>query len=178
METLLPKAYGPETDWETNKEYLPGAHFVAKAYLANESQEEKEAWKKFFLNAGVKKNPDNGVEDFGVNYAKAMLRLGPAKTVEKRDFGYDLEAVAGDGTISRVEVKGQSVDAEIELTGNETDAADAHKADYYVCVVSGVPENPEIFLVRDPGQPGVGKKNKLTIPISVWKSRRYFTIST
>lgn len=173
-ETLLPKVFAPEADWETNREYLPGAHFVAKSYLTSEIQEDRSAWQDFFLKVGVKGNPDNGVEDFGVNYAKAKLRLGEITQVEKRNFGYDLEATVKDGTVNRVEVKGQGVDAEIELTGNETDAADTHRSNYYVCIVSGIPESPEIYLVKDPSEPGVGKKNKLTIPISVWKSYRYF----
>jgi hypothetical protein len=174
QEVLLPKVYSPKTDWETNRKYLSGPHFISHEYLKEDTTEERDSWRDFLHKAGVKQEPDNGVEDFAINYAKENLRLGELHQVEKRDFGYDLESSPDGGIINRVEAKGQSTDAEVELTGNETLAADAHRSSYYVCIVSGIPENPEVFLIRDPSEPGIGKKDKLTISISKWKSHRYF----
>ncbi len=69
-----------------------------------------------------------------------------------------------------IEVKGQTVDRDVELTENETGAADIHKDKFYLCVVSSIPENPSIHMVKDPAR--VGKKDKLTIPIEVWKKAK------
>lgn len=63
-----------------------------------------------------------------------------------------------------------SVDQDVELTGNEADAADTYKSSFYLCVVASIPNSPTIHLVNNPAQPGIGKKDKLTIPMDVWKA--------
>jgi hypothetical protein len=120
------------------------------------------------------------VEEFAMKYAQQELTVKCKKVtpVNKANYGYDLEAVlitprkthhAG----MRIEVKGQTSDNDVELTPDETIAADKHKGNYYVCIVSSIPENPVMLMVRNPAAPGVGEKNKLTIPIKVWKGARW-----
>jgi len=89
--------------------------------------------------------------------------------VEKLNYGFDIQAETSDGAPIQVEVKGVSGEQDVELTGNEADAADTYKSSFYLCVVSSIPNSPTIHLVNNPAQPGVGKKDKLTIPAEVWK---------
>ena len=85
-----------------------------------------------------------------------------------------MEAETKSGEKIHVEVKGQSHDQDVELKGNELDAADAHKDSFYLCVVSAIPENPTMYMVKNPAAPGVGKKDKLTIPANIWKASKWY----
>ncbi|GAG01571.1 unnamed protein product, partial [marine sediment metagenome] len=127
---------------------------------------------EFFKCGGVKSGPDNGVEEFAMNYAREKLRdqCQNIVPVDKRNFGYDLDAEDRAGNKMHIEVKGLSSERDVELTGNETNAADKHKDNFYLCVVSGIPETPVRYMVRNPAAPGIGKKDKLTIPVNVWKT--------
>jgi len=69
-----------------------------------------------------------------------------------------------------IEVKGQSSERDVELTDNETEAADKHKDAFYLCVVSSIPNDPAMHMVKNPAAPGVGKKDKLTILVDIWKA--------
>jgi len=171
-ETLLPTEYGPTPNWEPNQKYVGGLNFVSPKYIHDHSPAQLAMWRDFFRKGGVKETPDAGVEEFAVLYV--IDRLNPAcKTVtrvEKRKVGYDIEAETNAGKIMRIEVKGQSSETAVELAGNETLAADAHKDGLYLFVVCPIPESPDIFVVQDPA--AVGNKDKLTIPVSIWKPRK------
>jgi hypothetical protein len=130
-------------------------------------------WREFMHAAGVRTEPENGVEVFAMNYAKEKLaaKFKNIIEVDKLNHGYDLEA---DGAISekiQIEVKGQSADSDVELTSNEAKAAKKHGRTFYLCVVSSIPEAPVIHLVADPDN--VGEKEKLTIRVNDWKSGRW-----
>ena len=175
-ETLLPKEYNPEQEWETHQQYVPGITFVSKDYLSGTTAiEELKRWREFLEAGGVKKNPDNGVEVFAENYAMDKLQSNYVNVtkVDKLNFGYDIRAETKNGEEVCFEVKGQSQDHDVELTGNELDSADIHKDFFYLCVISSVPESPSIYLVNNPSAPGVGKKDKLTIPLNVWKAAKW-----
>ncbi len=170
-EMLFPKEFHPEQDWETHQKYVPGLNFVNPAYLAGATNEDQfRAWRQFLKAGGVKENPDNGVEDFAMNYALEKLKGECRKVtpVEKLNYGYDVEAEATNGQLMRVEVKGKTKDEDIELDRNETRAADANKDSFYLCVVSSIPENPRSYMVKDPVT--VGKKDKVLISADIWKT--------
>jgi hypothetical protein len=173
-ETLLSKEFHPEQDWETHQQYVLGISFVSSDYLVGTTDiDQLKRWRQFFERGGVKKSPDNGVEVFAEHYA--MEKLGATCIsiipVDKLNFGYDLEADAETGEKMRVEVKGQSHDQDVELKGNELDAADTHKDSFYLCVVSSIPENPKVHMVKNPAAQGI--KDKVTIPIDIWKTSLY-----
>jgi hypothetical protein len=67
-----------------------------------------------------------------------------------------------------IEVKGQACEVDVELTGNETQAADNYRASFSLCVICSVPNSLTIHLVQNPAL--VGKNHKLTIPKSEWKA--------
>lgn len=170
-EALFPKEFHPEKDWETHQKYVPGLNFVSPAYLAGTTSEEQfRAWRQFLRAGGVKETPDNGVENFAMNYAFEKLKseCSQVTPVDKLNYGYDIEAVAKNGQLMRVEVKGKTKDEDIELDRNETRAADANKDSFYLCVVSSIPENPKGHMVKDPI--AVGTKDTVVIPADIWKT--------
>jgi hypothetical protein len=94
---------------------------------------------------------EDGVELFAVNFAK--LKLSPSwdvRSVESHKLGYDL---VGTNRQTQeeiyIEVKGRKNEADIELTGNETQAANQWRDAYYLCVVANIPWAPAIYLVRE-----------------------------
>lgn len=104
-----------------------------------------------------------------MNYAEEKLKAcyKNVTPVDKRNFGYDIEAEIQTGKKMHIEVKGQSSEKDVELTDNETEAADKYKDTFYLCVVSSIPKNPAMYMVQDPSR--VGKKDKLTISVDIWK---------
>ena len=169
-EVLFPKELKPEQDWETHKQYVSGISFISQRYVEGITNDDQlKAWREFFKAGGVKDAPDNGVEEFAMNYAEEKLKAcyGNVTRVDKRNFGYDIEAETQTGKKIHIEVKGQSSEKDVELTDNETGAADKYKDRFYLCVVSSIPKSPVMYMVQDPSR--VGKKDKLTIPVDIWK---------
>lgn len=172
-EVLLSSDFRPIRNWETHQAFVPGLSFIDNSYLTTDpTDDDLKAWRDFFKAAGIKENPDNGVEQFAINFAldKLKRKYHNVQLVEKLNYGFDILAETPDGDSIRVEVKGLSDERDVELTGNEADAADTHKSSFYLCVVASIPNLPTIHLVNNPAQPGVGKKDKLTIPVDVWKA--------
>ncbi|MBI3193074.1 MAG: DUF3883 domain-containing protein [Ignavibacteriae bacterium] len=172
-EVLLASKFKPLRNWETHQDFVPGLSFIDSVYLPPDSSDDDlKTWREFFKAAGVKENPDNGVEQFAINFALDKLKSKYKKTqlVEKLNYGFDIQAETPDGKAIQVEVKGVSIEQDVELTGNEADAADTYKSSFYLCVVASIPNSPTIHLVNNPAQPGIGKKDKLTIPVDVWKT--------
>jgi len=162
----------PLRNWETHQAFIPGLSFIDDTYLSSDcTDDDLRMWRDFFKAAGIRDNPDSGVEQFAINFAleKLKSKYKNVQLVEKLNYGFDIQAETSDGTQIQVEVKGVSDEKDVELTGNEADAADKYKKSFYLCVVSLIPNSPTIHLVNDPAQPGVGKKDKLTIPVDVWK---------
>lgn len=170
-EVFFPKEFKPERDWETRQQYVSGLNFLSVDYLTGVTNDDQlRAWRQFLKNGGIKDDPDNGVEEFAMNYAIEKLKAAyrNVKPVDKRNFGYDIEAETHSGETMRIEVKGLSHDRDVELDRNETETADKYRNSFYLCVVSEIPENPNIYLVKDPA--AVGKKERVTIPTSIWKA--------
>ena len=169
-ELFLSSEFRPLRNWEIHQAYVPGLSFIDGTYLTAEpSDDELKSWRDFFKAGGVKENPDNGVEQFAVNFVldKLKSRYKNIQLVEKLNYGFDIQAKTSDGVTIQVEVKGVSSEQDVELTGNEADAADTYRSSFYLCVVASIPNSPAIYLVNDPSS--VGKKDKLTIPVVVWK---------
>ncbi|MBI4662203.1 MAG: DUF3883 domain-containing protein [Verrucomicrobia bacterium] len=170
-QVYFPTEFRPAQNWEIFQRYVSGLDFLAPGYLRDcKSDEDFKALREFLKRLGVKEAPDNGVEEFAMNFAcdrlQAMFRN--IQQVEKRNFGYDLEAADQARQKVHIEVKGLSSDADVELTGNEANAADTHRDAFFLCVVSGIPNLPVIRLVQNPAS--VGKKDKLTIREEDWKA--------
>lgn len=177
-ETLLASEFNPESNWEPNQQFVGGLNFVSTDYLDDGDTSQLQEWRQFFKRGGVKEKPEGGVEEFAINFVYEYLNSTYAKveSVERRKVGYDMEAEAHDGKVMRIEVKGLSADGPVELSGNEPDAAHRHKDSFYLFVVSGIPENPAMYMVRNPA--AEGKMDILTIPVSVWKAGRITTTSS
>ncbi len=168
-EVFLSSEFKPPRNWETHQAFVPGLSFIDNAYLnADPSDDDLKSWREFFGATGTRENPDNGVEQFAINFTldKLKTKFSNMQPVEKLNYGFDMQAEAPDGTTVQVEVKGVSVERDVELTGNEADAADKYKSSFYLCVVASIPNSPTIHLVKNPAS--VGKKDKLTIPVEVW----------
>ncbi|MBI2497792.1 MAG: DUF3883 domain-containing protein, partial [Opitutae bacterium] len=170
-EVYFSAEFKPAADWETHQRYLPGADFLNADYVSD--CVDPSGWREFFRATGVREAPDNGVEDFAMKFAEDKLRsrFKNIRTVEKRNFGYDMEAEEAEGQRAHLEVKGLTAEGPVELTGNEAEAARVHGQSYYLCVVSGIPKDPALHLVRDPDR--VGVKDKLTIRAADWKRERF-----
>jgi len=169
-EVFLSSDFKPFMNWETHQAFVPGLNFIDNTYLpADPTDDDLKTWRDFFKAAGIKENPDNGVEQFGINFALENLKnkYRDVQLVEKLNYGFDIQARTRDGTSIQVEVKGLSEDRDVELTDNETGAADKYKSSFYLCVVASIPNSPTIHMVNNPAC--VGKKDKLTIPVKVWK---------
>jgi len=175
-EVFFSKEFKPEQDWELHRQYVPGISFISQRYVEGiMSDEQLRAWREFFKAGGVKDAPVNGVEVFAENYAEEKLKekgYTSVVHVDKMKFGYDLQAKTQSGEEIYIEVKGQSHAQDVELTGNEVVAADSHKDLFYLCVVSDIPKPLAMHMVKNPAAPGVGKKDKLTIPINIWKATK------
>jgi hypothetical protein len=173
-EVYFPTEFRPSPNWEVNKTYIKGLDFLSPDYIAGcKEDSEIESWRDFMHAAGVRNDPDNGVEVFAMNYAKDKLasKFSNFVEVDKLNHGYDAEAQGETGNHIQIEVKGQSKDADVELTDNETRAAEKHGDTFYLCVVSSIPESPAIHLVRNPDK--VGEKEKLKIRVQTWKAGRW-----
>ncbi len=171
-EVFLSSEFRPLRNWETHQAFVPGLSFIDGTYLpADYTDDDLKMWRDFFKAAGIRENPDNGVEQFAINFVLEKLKgkYQNVQLVEKLNYGFDIQAETRDGDPIQVEVKGLSDERDVELTGNEADAADTYKSSFYLCVVASIPNSPTIHLVNNPGQPGIGKKDKLTIPAEVWK---------
>jgi hypothetical protein len=172
-EVYFSKEFKPTQNWEINSIYVKGLDFLISDYVSGCSDDsDLRVWRDFLRAAGVNYEPDNGVEVFGMNYAKQKLAavFNNVIEVDKLNHGYDLEGRDQSGQPVQIEVKGQTSDADVELTGNEATAARIHGATFYLCVVGSIPESPVIYLVKDPNK--VGEKAKLTVRLADWKSGR------
>ena len=170
-EVLYSSEFKPVKNWETYQSYVPGLNFIDKDYLKIDSNaDELRSWREFFKAAGVREEPDNGVELFAINFVMEKLKDAKFKNielVERQNYGFDIQADDPEGSQFRFEVKGMKEDQDVELTGNEAKAADKYTDNYYLYVVTSIPNSPDIFIVKNPAK--VGTKDKLTIPVNVWK---------
>jgi len=179
-EVFFSKEYSPEQNWEKNKRYIPGIEFLSIDYIQSlHNIEEINAWRRFFAKVGVKeRGSKNHVDEFGINFVKERLRselisgrLGyyfvDFDDVQKQNLGYDLIGMTSTGERKYLEIKSRISAGDIELTPHETGQAERYGNDYLLCIIDGIPENPELYIVPNPIKHG--KKDKVTIPTNIWK---------
>ena len=170
-EVVFSNQFHVPENWDTTPSYVAGLNFLSPKYVAEASDAEIDQWRGFFEAVGVRSRPESGIEEFAVSFAKAELhQFRELRTVESKNYGYDLTGEDSTGTDIYIEVKGQSRSSDILLTPNETTAAEQYKENFYLCVVDGIPNAPLLYLVCDPRS--VGRSDTLTIPTTVWKTRR------
>jgi hypothetical protein len=173
-ETLFPREFRPNRDWETNQIYVPGLSFVSPSYLDGTTDATViENWRQFLRAGGVKDDPDNGVEVFAMNYAKEKLLASYSSVtpVEKLNLGFDFKVANPPNSETCVEVKGSAKEQDVELTPAETETADKYGDSYQVCIVYQVPENPGMYSITNPCKVIKAKKivEPIRMPASLWK---------
>lgn len=173
-QTFLGAGYSPSENWEKNAKYCPQMDFVSTQYLSGVPQAEVPAWKEFFQRVGVKEQADNPyVATFAMLFVEGKMASELVDFIPKdrQKQGYDREATRStDGSTVYIEIKGQKKHGPVELDGNEPKAAtDAKKKNqpFWLCIVPGIPENPELWVIEDPIS--IGAYNVVTIDVSNWK---------
>jgi hypothetical protein len=174
-EALFPSEFKPNRDWEKNQKYVPGLSFISPTYLSGTVDPTEIArWQQFFRSGGVKDDPDNGVEVFAMNYTSENLKTAYSSVtpVDKLNLGYDFNVSNPPGEELYVEVKGLTKEQDVELTSAETETADKSGDSYQVYIVYQIPENPAIYVVKNPCK--VISVTKIVLPIklpaNLWKS--------
>lgn len=179
-EVFLSTEYSPAQNWEKNRKYLPGAEFLSISYVENiQKPENINEWRSFFTMVEVKERGSKShVETFGIEFSKEMLssevakeRLGYYFTEfidkQKENLGYDFIAKTVAGEEKYLEIKSRVHAEDIDLEPNETQQADRYKDDYLLCIVDGIPDNPQLYVVPDPVKHG--RKKRVTISLNTWR---------
>jgi len=179
-EVFFSAEYSPAQNWEKNKKYIPGVEFLSTDYIQGlQNMEEIKAWRRFFANVGVKEQGSKAhVDEFGINFAKEKLkselierRLGyyfiDFDDVQKQNLGYDLIGKTATDERKYLEIKSRVQAEDIELYPHETEQAERYGDDYLLCIIDGIPNTPELYIIPNPVKHG--KKEKVTIPKSIWK---------
>ena len=182
-EVFFSTEYSPAQNWEKNRRYVPGIEFLSMDYIQGlQNIEEIDAWRRFFAKVGVKEQGSKThVDEFGINFAKEKLksklierRLGyyfiDFDDVQKQNLGYDLIGKTSIGERKYLEIKSRVRADDIELTPHETEQAERYGDDYLLCIIDGIPENPELYIIPNPVKHG--KKGRVTIPTNTWRGFR------
>jgi hypothetical protein len=167
--------YQPSENWERHARYSPQMSFVSPAYIENVPPAGIPAWKSFFTGVGVHESGEkNHVEIFAMEFVEVKLgnELRDFIATNRQQVGYDREARSRqDGGSVKLEIKGQKKEQPVQLVGNEPGAAAGALGNgerFWVCVVPGIPEEPQLWVVEEPLR--VGHKETVTIDVSDWRS--------
>jgi hypothetical protein len=170
-------AYSPAENWEKNAKYAPQIDFLSDEYLQGVARADVAKWKDFFTRLGVKERADSPyVEQFAYAFVENKLGSELVNFIPKnrQQHGCDREATrVTDGAVVTLEIKGQKAASPVELAGIEPDTAQQAKQNnrpFWVCVVPGIPENPQLWVVDDPLS--VGRQNIVTIDVTQWRTGR------
>lgn len=184
-EVFLSTEYSPSQNWERNKKYLPNIEFLSEKYIKDEKDDTEKIseWKEFFKNTSVKDQGNKShVDSFGVNYSLEKLKSKEIKAnfgykfsnfddvQNQSEVGCDFIGYLSNNEKKFIEIKSRVQAKDIELSPNETNHADMYKENYFLAIVDGIPENPELYLINDPVKHG--KKDKITIPRKKWTDFR------
>lgn len=167
--------YSPSEDWEKYSKYSPQMDFLSAEYIQNVPKDQVLPWKQFFANVGVKEQADNPyVETFAMAFVEDNMKSELKDFIPKnrQQHGCDREAKRiSDNTVVYIEIKGEKKEGQIILVGKEPDTAKQAKMKnqcFWVCIVPGIPANPQLWVVEDPLS--VGEYSIVTIDVSKWKS--------
>ena len=109
-------------------------YFISPKYVnACTKDEEFRSWREFFRQVSVKDAPDNGVEDFAMNFAIERLQalFNSIEAVDKRNFGYDLQALDQKSEKVHIEVKGLCSDGSVRLLSPALSSSDEERENYF-----------------------------------------------
>ncbi len=174
-QVFLGTDYFPSEDWEKHAKYCPQIEFFSTAYLSGVPQGDVPSWKDFFKRVGVKDQADNPyVAMFAMALVEDKMSSELTSFVPKdsQKDGYDREARRlTDNSIVCLEIKGRKREEPVQLSGNEPIAAKQAKQknqSFWLCIVPGIPENPELWVVEDPLS--VGDYDVVTVDVGKWKT--------
>jgi len=155
--------YGPRERWvKWRNEGFPIGPFVSPNYI--DEPLSTSSWREFLtkmlgVKEGVNEETDEGkriVEDFAMWFVERKLRSNEKyksyKIIRKEEKGkgYDMVLIR-DGEEIYVEVKGMRREwGEVSLVGQEPLMAMKHGDKYWLVVVKGIPNNPEVYILRNP----------------------------
>jgi hypothetical protein len=166
--------YSPSENWEKYSQYSPQIDFLSDEYIHNMPKGQVPSWKQFFTGVRVKEQADNPyVDSFATAFVEDKMKSELKDFVPKnrQQHGCDREAKRiSDNTIVYIEIKGQKKEGPIELKGKQPDTAkQAQKKNqcFWLCIVPGIPENPQLWVVEDPLN--AGEYDVVTIDVSKWK---------
>ena len=172
-QVFMGSANSPAEDWEKNSMYSPQLAFLSPDYLHGVPPEDHAAWKQFFTAVGVRdRGETNHVETFAMAFVEEKLEGELSDFIPKNrlQVGYDREARRRtDRALVRLEIKGQKKEQPVELIGNEPEAAQTalrNKEPFWLCIVSGIPEEPKLWVVDD--ALAAGSFDTLKIDITQW----------
>ncbi len=167
--------YSPAENWQTNAEYVPELDFLDPVYLDGVPVDERGRWKEFLKKVGLKERGENNhVERFAMSFVEDKLasELTDFIATDRVRVGYDREATRRDtGALVRIEIKGQKKEGPVRLDGNEPQAARSAQSagePFWVCIVAGVPEVPQLWVVEEPLK--AGSFDVLTIDVTQWRN--------
>jgi hypothetical protein len=152
---LLHDIYDGKEQWSKWKAYrFTIGPFVSPKYL--EKREEASSWKEFFVNVlGVKEIADiEEVEEFAKWFTKRKLEEKGYRIIGKGS-GCDFNIYVSEKEMACVEVKGRKMSIDylfIELTENETKTALEMKDNYWLAVVESIPNNPRLWILKNPAR--------------------------
>jgi len=156
---LLHDIYDGKEQWSKWKAYgFTIGPFVSPKYLEKpkEKREEASSWKEFFVNVlGVKEIADiEEVEEFAKWFTKRKLEEKGYRIIGKGS-GCDFNIYVSEKEMACVEVKGRKMSIDylfIELTENETKTALEMKDNYWLAVVESIPNNPRLWILKNPAR--------------------------
>ena len=150
--------YFPEQNWE--KQNLISVEILSDKYIDTPGEEIE--WKNFFRRVGVQETASSEtIERFAEVYVKNKSKEEFQEEL-KRHGGPEYDLVAESNNIY-IEVKGRSkTDVEdIELEPFESKAAINYGENYYLAAVFGIPNNPKLYLLKNPIK--YSEKQRVTI---------------
>ncbi|MEM1925271.1 MAG: DUF3883 domain-containing protein [Pyrobaculum sp.] len=151
-EAFLHSRYRPIEDWMKWKEFYRVGPFVSDEYI---DDNDIQGWREFLISVlSVKeKAKEEQIERFAEKYVEDELVKRDYIILSRHGEGFDYE-VKKEGSIILIEVKGRrkkvnEID-EIILTEAETRKALDHGRRYWVAVVTDIPNNPTLYVVKNP----------------------------
>ncbi|MEM2047800.1 MAG: DUF3883 domain-containing protein, partial [Candidatus Jordarchaeales archaeon] len=151
-EAFLHSRYLPREDWMKWKEFYGVGPFVSDEYI---DDDDIQGWREFFVSLlNVKEEATSEqVERFAERYLERKLREKGYKILTEHGEGFDYE-VEKENTTILIEVKGRkkTIDGldDITLTDAETKKALECKGKYWVAVLTNIPNDPTLYVVKDP----------------------------
>jgi hypothetical protein len=168
-------AYSPAEDWERHARHSPQIDFLSRTYLEGVPATDIPGWKDFFSGLGVKESGErNHVEMFAMAFVEEKLATELSDFVPKnrQQVGYDREARRkGDGTLIKLEVKGRKKDEAVQLVGLEPQAVQAalnNGEPFWICIVPGIPESPQLWVVEDARK--AWTSDTMKIDVTQWRT--------